>query len=195
MYRGLFWDGSAFLVEIIDTNWFHWRFYPARAHVMWLTQFPGVAALKLGVSDTRILAIAYSAGLFGLPTALYHLALWRARGDAVVMAVVLAAIAVVYLSTSFFIAGEYNTAFALAVAVMTIVVTGKELSRFDTVLLLFFGWLAFRSYEAMAYLGPLLAAAIVWRLRTTAPPGPAAPHHLVGYLAALFLSAPRPCRA
>jgi hypothetical protein len=186
MYRGLFWDGSAFLVEIIDTNWFHWRFYPARAHVMWLTQFPVVAALKLGVSDTRILAIAYSAGLFGLPTALYHLALWRARGDAVVMAVVLAAIAVVYLSTSFFIAGEYNTAFALAVAVMTIVVTGKELSRFDTVLLLFFGWLAFRSYEAMAYLGPLLAAAIVWRIRTTAPPGPAAPHHLVGYLAALL---------
>lgn len=184
MCRGLFWDGAAFLVEIIDNDWFHWIFYPARAHVMWLTQLPVVVALKLGVTDTRILAIAYSAGLFGLPTAIYHLALWRARGDAVVLAVVLAAIAVVYLSTSFFIAGEYNTAFAAAVAVMTIVVTGKGLTRLDIFLLLFFGWLAFRSYEAMAYLGPLLAAAIVWRVRTA--PAPAAPRHLFGYFAALL---------
>jgi len=60
--RGLFWDGSAFLVEIIDNNWFHWMFYPARAHVMWLTQLPVVVALKLGVTDTRFLAVAYSAG-------------------------------------------------------------------------------------------------------------------------------------
>lgn len=188
--RGLFWDGSAFLVEIIDADWFHWMFYPARAHVMWLTQLPVVVALKLGVTDTRILAIAYSAGLFGLPTAVYHLALRRARGDAVAMAVVLAAIAVVYFSTSFFIVGEYNTAFAIAVAVMTIVVTGKEVSWGDTVLLMFFGWLAFRSYEAMAYLGPLLAAAIVWRIRTTAPPGPASPRYLFGCFAALlFLGA------
>lgn len=184
--RGLFWDGAAFLVEIIDRNWFHWVFYPARAHVMWLTQLPVVVALKLGVTDTRILAIAYSAGLFGLPTALYHVALRRARDDAVVMAVVLAAIAVVYLSTSFFIAGEYNVAFAIAVAVMAIVLTGKGLSRADTVLLLFLGWLAFRSYEAMAYLGPLLAAVIVWRIRTTAPAGPVPPRHLVGYLAAML---------
>jgi hypothetical protein len=185
-YRGLFWDGSAFLVEIIDNNWFHWMFYPARAHVMWLTQLPVVVALKLGVTDTRILAIAYSAGLFAVPTALYHLALWRARGDAVALAVVLAAVAVVYLSTSFFIAGEYNTAFAIAVAVMTIVVTGKGLSRSDIFLLVFFGWLAFRSYEAMAYFGPLLAAAIAWRLRTTAPPGAVAPRYLLGYFAALL---------
>jgi hypothetical protein len=104
----------------------------------------------------------------------------------VALAAVLAAVAVVYLSTSFFIAGEYNTAFAIAVAVMTIVVTGKGLSRSDIFLLVFFGWLAFRSYEAMAYFGPLLAAAIAWRLRTTAPPGAVAPRYLLGYFAALL---------
>src|SRR5258708_19967651 len=74
---------------------------------------------------------------------------------------------------------------------MTIVVTSRRLSRSDILLLVFLGWLAFRSYEAMAYLGPLLAAAIAWRLRTTAAPGPAAPRNLLGYFAALlFVGAP-----
>ena len=44
--------------------------------------------------------MAYSATLFALPTALYHLALARVRGDAVLLGIVIAVIATVYLPTS-----------------------------------------------------------------------------------------------
>ena len=53
--RGLFWDGSSFLVNILDRGWFH-DFYVARSHVDWLTQAPVLALSELGVRDTRLLA-------------------------------------------------------------------------------------------------------------------------------------------
>ena len=74
--RGLFWDGSSFLVNILDNGRFH-DFYVARAHVDWVTQLPVLLLSELGVRDTRLPALAYSAALFGLPTALSHLALAR----------------------------------------------------------------------------------------------------------------------
>ena len=55
---------------------------------------------ELGVRDTRLLAMAYSAALFALPAALYHLALARVRHDAVLLGIVIAVVAVVYLPTS-----------------------------------------------------------------------------------------------
>ena len=85
--RGLFWDGSSFLVNILDHGHFH-DFYVARAHVDWVTQMPVLLLAKLGVRDTRLLAMAYSAALFALPTALYHLALARVRHDAVLLGIV-----------------------------------------------------------------------------------------------------------
>jgi hypothetical protein len=164
--RGLFWDGSSFLVNILDEGWFH-DFYVARSHVDWVTQAPVLLLSKLGVRDTRLLAMVYSATLFGLPVALYHLALARVRHDAALLAVVIAIVVVVYLPTSFFIIGEYNVAFAVATACMATVVTRRDLGLADAALLVVLGVLSVRSYEAMVYLGPLLAAAIAWSLRTT----------------------------
>jgi hypothetical protein len=162
--RGLFWDGSSFLVNILDHGRFH-DFYVARAHVDWVTQVPVLLLSELGVRDTRLLAMAYSAALFGLPTALYHLALARVRHDAVLLAIVIAAVVVVYLPTSCFIIGEYNATFAAVTAGMAVTLTARENRLGDAALLCVLGVFCVRSYEAMVYLGPLLAAAIVWSRR------------------------------
>jgi hypothetical protein len=162
--RGLFWDGSSFLVNILDLGKVH-DFYTARANVDWVTQLPVLLLSELGVRDTRLLAMAYSATLFGLPTALYHFALARVRGDAVLLGIAIAAIVMVWLPTSFFIAGEYNTAYAAALAAMAVALTNGARRLGDAVVLCLLGVLCVRSYESMVYLGPLLAAAIVWSMR------------------------------
>ena len=162
-YRGLFWDGSSFLVNILDLGQIH-DFYTARAHVDWVTQVPVLLLSELGMRDTRLLAMVYSATLFGLPAALYHLALARVRGDGVLLGIVIAVIATVYLPTCFFIVGEYNVAYAVVVLAMAVTLTTRGHGLGDAALLCLLGVLAVRSYEAMAYLGPLVAAAIVWSL-------------------------------
>ena len=162
--RGLFWDGSSFLVNILDNGRFH-DFYVARAHVDWVTQLPVLLLSELGVRDIRLLSMTYSAALFGLPTALYHLALARVRHDAVLLGIVIAAVTVVYLPTSFFIIGEYNATFAAVTAGMAVSLTARENRLGDAALLCVLGVFCVRSYEAMVYLGPLLAAAIVWSRR------------------------------
>jgi len=167
--RGLFWDGASFLAIVLDTRTFH-DFYPARAHVAWVTQAPVLLLAKSGVSDTRLLSMVYSATMLAVPTAFYHLALRRVRGDAVLLGVVLAIIAVVYLPTWFFIVGEYNTTYAAATLAMTIVLTGRDFSRRDAAILFALGMLCLASYEAMIYFGPFLAIATLWsvtRSRTT----------------------------
>ncbi len=159
--RGLFWDGASFLANVIEFAQFH-DFYPARAHVGWVTQAPVLLAVKLGVVDTHLLAMLQSAALFALPVGLYHLAMARVRDDAALLATVLAIVAVVYLPTSFFIIGEYNAAYAAATATVAIVLTGGDRLRRDGVLLVLLALLCVRSYEAMVYLGPLLALIVLW---------------------------------
>jgi hypothetical protein len=159
--RSLFWDGASFLVNIIDTGTFH-DFYPARSHVGWVTQLPVLVALRAGVVDTRLLAIVQSAALFALPVGFYHLALSRLRHDWLLLAAVMAAIALVYLPTSFFIIGEYNVLYAAATATMAIVLTVERRRPYDAVLLCAIAVLSVRSYEAMVYFGPLLVAAVLW---------------------------------
>jgi hypothetical protein len=162
--RGLFWDGSPFMVNILDLGQVH-DFYTARAHVDWVTQLPLLLLSELGVRDTRLLAMVYSAALFGLPTGLYHAALARVKDDAVLLGIVIAVIATVYLPTSFFIIGEYNTTFAAVALAMAVALTPTPTRLGDAVLLCLLGLLCVRSYETMVYLGPLVAGAIVWSMR------------------------------
>lgn len=162
--RALFWDGSAFLVNLLDTGSFH-DFYAARAHVDWLTQTPVLLLAEAGLRDTRLLAMAYSATLFAVPAALYQFALARVRHDATLLAAVVAIVAGVYLPTSFFIVGEYNVTFAAVTAAMAVTLTAAPRSRRDAWILCILGALCLRSYEAMIYFGPLLAVAIVWAAR------------------------------
>ncbi len=180
--RGLFWDGSSFLANIIESGTFH-DFYPARAHVGWLTQIPVLLAIKVGVTDTRLLAMIQSAALFALPAGLYNLALARVRDDGVLLATVMTIIAVVYLPTSFFIIGEYNATFAALTAAMAVALTADDgRSWRDGATLCALGILCIASYEAMIYLGPLMAAAILWRVARQGTDGGV---RLLGAIAAL----------
>jgi hypothetical protein len=167
--RALYWDGSSFMVNVLDLGQVY-DFYTARAHVGWVTQLPLLLASELGVRDTRLLAMIYSATLFGLPTGLYHFTLARVKGDAVLFGIVIAVIAIVYLPTCFFIVGEYNTAYAAVVAAMAVTLTPGPRRLGDAVLLCLLGLLSVRSYETMVYLGPLIAAALVWSMDKTDDP-------------------------
>src|SRR5262249_1904038 len=73
----------------------------------------------------------------------------------------------VYLPTSFFIVGEYNVAFAGVTAAMAVILTARPMRLGEATLLCVIGIVSVRSYEAMVYLGPLVALAIVWSLRAT----------------------------
>jgi hypothetical protein len=189
--RGLFVDGSAFLVQIARREWF-FDFYAPRLYAMVVGQAPIMTAIFLGVTDLHLLARLLSIGLFALPTALYHLALVRVKDDAVLLAAVVAAIGVVFMTTSFFIVGEYNTAYAIAILVAVRLMTAERLTILDGLFLVVVSVLAIRTYEAMIYLGPLLSVMIlhaVWR----ASPRPWLPVilHLLsvaGFIAGMFVA-------
>jgi hypothetical protein len=189
--RGLFVDGSAFLVQIARREWF-FDFYAPRLYAMVVGQAPIMTAIFLGVTDLHLLARLLSLGLFALPTALYHLALVRVKDDAVLLAGVIAAIAVVFMTTSFFIVGEYNTAYAIAILVAVRLATAERLTVVDGLVLAVIGGLAIRTYEAMIYLGPLLSLMVLWAIRR-APARPWLPTllHLlaiVGFIAGMFVA-------
>ena len=163
--RGLFVDGSAFLVQIARREWF-FDFYEPRLFAMVVGQAPIMTAIFLGVTDLHLLARLLSIGLFALPTALYHLALVRVKDDPVLLAAVIAAIGVVFMTTSFFIVGEYNTAYAIAVVAAVRLATAERPTLLDGLFLLVISVLGVRTYEAMIYLGPILSGMIlhvVWR--------------------------------
>ena len=165
--RGLFVDGSAFLVQIARREWF-FDFYAPRLYAMVVGQAPIMTAVFLGVTDLHLLARLLSLGLFALPTALYTLALARVKDEPVLLAAVIAAIGLVFMTTSFFIVGEYNTAYAIAVVVSVRLVTATRLTVLDGLFLAVVSGLAIRTYESLIYLGPLLSAMVVhtlWRIR------------------------------
>jgi hypothetical protein len=162
--RGLFVDGSAFLVQIARREWF-FDFYGPRLYAMVLGQLPAIIALFLGVTDLHLLAKLLSLGLLALPTAFYHIALTRVRHDPVLLAAVMAVIGVVFMTTSFFIVGEYNTAFAVVIAVTVRLMTAERLTVTDGAFLFAAGVLSFRTYEVMIYCGPLVALMIAWCIR------------------------------
>ena len=169
--RGLFVDGSAFLAEVARREWF-FDFYDPRLYAMIVGQIPVMIAVKLGITDLHWLARLLSLGLFGLPTIFYHAALARARHDAALLGAVIAAIAIVFLTTSFFIVGEYNTIYGIAIMVAVRLVTAQRLTWQDGIVLAFTGALALRTYEATLYLGPPLATMICWRVWTLRPRPP-----------------------
>src|SRR5258708_4556863 len=189
--RGLFVDGSAFLVKIARGEWF-FDFYAPRLYAMVVGQAPIMPGIFLGVTDLHLLARLLSLGLFALPTVLYHLALVRVKDVAVLLAAVIAAIAVVFMTTSFFIVGEYNTAYAIAILVAVRLVTAQRLTLVDGLFLAVIGGLAIRTYEVMLYLGPLLSAMVLWAI-WRAPSRPWLPTtlHLVsiaGFIAGMFVA-------
>lgn len=184
--RGLFVDGFAFLVQIARREWF-FDFYAPRLYAMVIGQVPVMAALFLGVTDLHLMARLLSLGLFAVPTALYSLALMRVKDDAVLLAAVVAAIALVFMTTSFFIVGEYNTAYALSILAAVRLATARRLELFDSLMLAALAFLSMRTYEVMIYLGPMLAGMIFWAIHR-APTRPLLPTALHVAAAGMFIA-------
>jgi hypothetical protein len=161
--RGLFVDGFAFLAQITTFEWF-FDFYPPRLYAMILAQLPVMAGVILGVTDLHWLARLLSLGLFSLPTLFWTAALYRARNDRVVLAVVIATLGLIFLPVSFFIVGEYNTLYAFAIFICVTLVTGDRLRIGEGAMLAVLAAFATHVYEAMIYIGPFLVAMTLWRV-------------------------------
>lgn len=184
--QGLFADGAVYFLDLIMLGGFSGGDDYARAYANVVTQAPVVLAVKLGVNDLHWLARIYSLGLFGVPTALYSFALVRARGDLLVLAATLAAIAIVFMSTSFIIIAQHNTAYACAILAAVWLATTSNLRVRDGFVLVAIAALAVRSYEHFVYLGPLLGLMALW-VMARAPAKPWSATGLYGIAAALFL--------
>jgi len=181
--RGLFVDGANFLVHVVRQEDF-FDFYDPRRYAMVAGQIPIMIAVTLGNTDLHLLSRLLSLGLFGLPTLFYTLALQRAKDDPVLLAIVIAAIGLVFMTTSFFIVGEYNTLYAVVILMGVRLATADRLTIPDGVVLALLALLAIRIYETMIYLGPLLCLIILWKV-WRAPSRPVVAT-LLYFLAAVF---------
>jgi len=186
--RGLYLDGAAVLVTMLKNGGFA-LFYQSRLYMMAATQAPAAAAIGLGVTDTRVIAQLYSAGLFLVPTAFYHAALWRARGDAALLVAVLVAIGVVFLPTGFFIVGESNAIGAAVIFCAVVLATAQRPVLGDGLMLAATATLLIRSYETVSCFGLLLAAFTVWRLKRAGGNSAGAAAYVLAVLLFLVASA------
>ncbi len=185
--RGLVWDGASFLVDIVLNE--HFLLYESsRSHAVFVVEIPVVAAIWAGVSDLHWLARWWSLGMFGVPTALYTLAVLRARNDAVLLAATIAAIALVFMTTSYFIVGEFNTAHSASILAAVWLATTDRLRVAGGLVLVALATLVLRTYETMVFLGPLLALMTAWTI-WRAPSRPALATGLYVVVVVLFLGA------
>lgn len=160
---GLNSDGAYFFAQILSRGRPTSFGDHSRLYVIGLTQGPLVAAMALGVTDIKLLARIYSWTTLALPALLYSLAIVRARKDPDLLALVVGTVAVVFLPSSLFSVGEYNTIHAAVIMAGTWLVTSRGPSLRDMSVLLLLGTLCLRSYESSLFLGPLVASLTILR--------------------------------
>ena len=162
--RGIFIDGSKLLLDLVQYKGLI-SFRAPRFYVEVGGQTLAYLGLKAGITDLHRLAQLLSLMLFAVPTALYSLALWRARNEPVLLAATLAIIAVVFMPTSFFIVGEYNPTFAITTASAVWLATTDRLRLGEGIVLALLALVFSRSYEVTLYHGPVLALMTLWRIK------------------------------
>jgi hypothetical protein len=160
--RGLYGDGSLYLLRILHNG----GFFIINSHRFFanvVTQTPVVLAMRCGVTDIAMLIRIQSLGLIVIPLGLWVGALvaqWRRPffWALVVM------FAVTQLNSGFSAIGEYNLAYALVVLSVALLLRPQALTRWQLVVLVVTAVLATMSYEALAYLGPVLLAIAAARI-------------------------------
>lgn len=186
---GLAGDGSYFLFEIVHAGgWLPYEFVSNRFVPNFLSQIPVAVAIDAGVTDLQWLARWLSFGWFALPASLYSLALVRARDDAVLQASVVAAIAMVFMTTSFHVVSEHIPAYAAATLAAVWLLTVRTLRLSDGLVLVGVALFCLRCHEVFVYLGPLLAAIAVWTVSRAGPRPRAATACFVAAAMLLLLS-------
>jgi hypothetical protein len=151
--RGLYGDGSSFLMQILSSGSMLY-FDKPRLHAVIFTQFPVLIALNYGYTDLNGLIRLHSASLIGPTLVAWIMALviqYRSRyfWDFVLL------ISVSFLSAGFFPVGEYNITYSM-VALCLAILLKDNLRPVELLVLLFISLILVRSYEAMVFLGPML---------------------------------------
>lgn len=164
-HTNLYGDGAHFLVSLLREQAFV-DFDKPRIFVQWLTQFPVVLGMRDGVTDRQTLVFLQGLGLSTPPFLMWLAALLRSRQSDLFWPLVMI-FAVTALNTSFFIIGEYNSAYAGAALAMTLLVVPVRLGPAALLLLLCCACLLLRAYESLLYLAPLLTVSAALRFLGT----------------------------
>lgn len=159
--KGLYADGSYFLVDILSSKGFltHLK---ARFFALLVTQAPVVLAMEAGVYDLNALIRIHSLGLIAIPLGFWISAL-LIQTKTCFFWLFVAAFSVSYLSSGFFAIGEFNIAYAM-VAFCASILLKESIGKIGGAALVLTAIILARSYEAMIFLGPLLSIICIFRL-------------------------------
>ncbi|MCU1349302.1 MAG: hypothetical protein JWO56_2332, partial [Acidobacteria bacterium] len=166
--RALYMDGSYYLLNVILANDF-FLIEQARTFVHISTQILPLLLLKACVGDLNVLIRAYTIDLCLYPLAVWAVILWRAaKSDE--FAVYCTLFAVVYLNGMYF-HGESIPTYAFTVLVFSILDSKARMEWPWAVAGTISCFILIWSYEAMLFLGPLLAVRGMLRLIRHPDPG------------------------
>jgi hypothetical protein len=162
---GLFGDGGWFLVTILARGNF---FTPdaTRNYATIITQLPLLISLRAGLHNIDALLLLHSFGLVLTPAVLWTSALVVLQADLFFWPFVLL-LAVVNLNTSFFAVGETNVAYSICACSMAILLRNKRLGFSASACLLVLAFFVTKTYEALVFMGPLLAAMTALRMQAS----------------------------
>ncbi len=159
--RGLYADGSYWLVEMLPRNGFY-IFDQHRKYVQVLVQLPVALAIWFGTLDLNILIRLHSFGFIGIPLIFWLGALaLNFRNN--LFWFFLIALSVTYLRSNFFVAGEFNTTYGMT-AFCAAILLRKKLNFFLAILMFFTSLLLTHSYEATLFLGIFLSSLTAIRI-------------------------------
>jgi hypothetical protein len=168
-FRGLYADGGSFFFDILRNADFS-HVNPSRISATFITQYPLVAAIKLGVRNIRLLAYIHTASLFAVPLLAYAVSTWVTRRDRILAVINFAFVSSVFYTTSFFIIGEFHVLYGLFWVAFMLLVTGRSDRLAGAGVLPLIGLAISRSYEMSVVISPILCAACVWRTRLSSDP-------------------------
>ena len=168
-FRGLYADGALYVFTILKTADFS-HASATRIAATYLTQYPLVAAVRLGLHDIRLLVRLYTATLFAVPVVACLITTWFSRKDPLVFSVNLAFIVAVFYPTSFDIIGEYHVLYSLYWCAFVLLITGRCDELRSSGALPLIGVVLARSYEISVILCPILSLLCLWRIRVANDP-------------------------
>lgn len=159
--RGLYADGPFWLYHML-LNGGLYIFDPHRAHAQYVVELPVYLAIKLGVRDINALIRVHSFGFIGMPIIFWTGSLILQFRTPLFWLLALAC-SVTYLRSDFFAAGEFNVAYGL-VALSMAIIFKKNVSIFQSLILLSAAVVLIYAYESMLFLGIFLFVTCVVRL-------------------------------
>jgi hypothetical protein len=162
-FRGLYADGADKILIILSTaNFFHPE--ETRISATFVQEYPVVIAVKLGVSDIRLLVRLYTATLFVVPIFAYIISTWFSRKDPLLFTISVAFICAVFYTTSFDISSEYHLLYSLYWCVFILLITGRCDELPFACALPLVGFALVRSYEISVILCAILSFSCFWRI-------------------------------